>query len=148
MAPVSSVRLKLDEFVLARTNLAKSIVKTQKRDVVFRLSILFTLVASLLISGLALTPDAHAGDGPAMAHVGDHIAAHGMEHFDDSEGHADDGSDSDHPPAHHHNCSMVVPSCVKAGADARVFDARLFAPLEDNHLASGALKVLIEPPKT
>ena len=148
MAPVSFVRLRLHEFFFARANLAKSVVRTQKGLAVLRLSILFTLVASLFISGLALTPDAHAGDGPAMAHVGDHIAAHGMEHFDDSEGHTENGSDSDHPLAHHHNCSMDVPSCIKGGADARVFDARLFAPLEDNHLASGALEVLIEPPKT
>ncbi len=112
-----------------------------------RLPIFFVLLASLLFSGLALAPDAHAGENRGMTHVGDHIAAHGMEHFADT-GDTEEPQDSDHPPAQHHNCSVDLPRAMKENRADRTFGANLFAPLKDALLVSGALKVLIEPPIT
>lgn len=111
----------------------------------FRLPLLFTLIASLFFSGLALAPDAHAGESLGMTHIGDHIAEHGMEHFaeDSEEG---EGHGPDHPPAHHHNCSVDVPRAAKNNAAGHTFDASLFTPFKDSLLLSGALEVLIEPP--
>jgi len=110
-----------------------------------RLPFFFVLLASLLFSGLTLAPDAHAGENGAMTHVGDHIAAHGMEHFADT-GDTEERQDSDHPPAQHHNCSVDLPRAMKENTADRTFGANLFAPLKDALLLSGALKVLIEPP--
>lgn len=110
-----------------------------------RTFISLAMIATLLLGGLLSAPDAHADEPFAGTHVADHIAAHGLEHFDEPD-HSERDEGNPHPEGHHHNCSFDVPQF------ARTTNATLFAialpvhPLAEDTMHSRALDVLKEPP--
>ena len=104
------------------------------------------MIATLLLGGLLSAPDAHADESFAGAHVADHLAAHGSEHYADVD-HSDDTDGQSHPDLHHHNCSFDLPTFFglkDVNGSARALPV---LPLSDQAPHKRAQDVLKEPPK-
>lgn len=106
---------------------------------------LLALIA-LLLSSISLAPDVHAKGDVSFAHAGDHISAHGVEHFDGSE-HNEDGPDQDHSAFHHHNCSFNLSSAAPVSLATIWQPAALKGPLCTSPLVSRVPSVPKQPPK-
>lgn len=101
---------------------------------------------ALLFSSVLMVPDVHAEQGESFAHAGDHVYAHGAEHFESGEPDSDT-EDQDHPTAHHHNCSVNLALCGAPPQPVIWCSDNLKGPLASSPLASRAPPVLIQPPK-
>lgn len=108
-------------------------------------SSLLALIA-LLLSSFSLAPDVHAKGDISFAHAGDHISAHGVEHFDGSE-HDQDGPDQDHSALHHHNCSFNLSSAAPVSLATIWQPAALKGPLCTSPLVARVPSVPKQPPK-
>ncbi len=111
-----------------------------------RALISLAMIATLLLGGLLSAPDAHADQPFAGAHVADHLAAHGSEHYADVD-HTDGTDGQSHPDLHHHNCSFDVPTLARLKDISGLPRALPVLPLSDQALLSRVQDVLTEPPK-
>lgn len=104
------------------------------------------MIATLFLGGLLSAPDAHADESFAGAHVADHLATHGLEHYADVD-HADDTDGQTHPELHHHNCSFDVPTLARLKDISGLPRALPVLPFSDQAPHKRAQDVLKEPPK-
>ena len=106
---------------------------------------LLALIA-LLLTSFSLAPDVHAKGEIGFVHTGDHVYAHGTEHFDNGE-HEDDGPDQGHSTFHHHNCSFNLGSAATVSLATIWPPVALRGPLRTSPLSSHAPSVPKQPPK-
>jgi hypothetical protein len=111
-----------------------------------RTLISLAMIATLLLCELLVAPDAHADQPFAGAHVADHLAAHGSEHYADVD-HSDGTNGQSHPDLHHHNCSFDVPTLARLKDISGLPQALPVLPLSDQAPHKRAQDVLKEPPK-
>ena len=111
-----------------------------------RALISLAMIATLLLGGLLSAPDAHTDESFAGAHVADHLAAHGSEHYADVD-HSDGTDSQSHPDLHHHNCSFDVPTLARLKDMSGLPRALPVMPLSDQAPHKRAQDVLKEPPK-
>ncbi len=104
------------------------------------------MIATLLLCELMAVPDAHPDEAFSGAHVADHLAAHGLEHYAD-EDHTNDSDSQAHPDLHHHNCSFDVPTFARLREASGFARALPILPPSDQAPHSLVQDVLKEPPK-
>lgn len=103
-------------------------------------------IVALLLSNVLMAPDVHADQGQNFAHAGDHIFAHGAEHFDSGQ-HEEDSPGQGHSEFHHHNCSFNLAGATPSPLATFWHPAVLRGPLRTSPLVSRAPSVPKQPPK-